>query len=372
MIYKISLLLFALLLISCGGSSNPTAESTTGRVLNIEPTDDTPNPAPPEPTDDTPSPTPPTTDSISPTTEYIHYDFIQKQSAILKSKYSEILDATTIGKSIENRNLIAFKISDNVNQDENESAIILLGTYHAREWISLNTTYLILQELVTSYNNDASTAELINNSEIWIVPLVNPDGHEYSRLTYRLWRKNRRNNGDGTYGVDLNRNHSFNWGLDNIGSSNRTVSYTYRGTTADSEPETRAVRDLVLKVRPQILISYHSYSQIIIYPWGYTDQPSPDDSSYDSLAKQISKKIKEVHNITYGTGQGSKLLYTANGDLTDWSYGELGILSFTIELRPASRTPGFLLPANQILPTFQENYNAISYIIRQAQKIFNN
>ena len=359
--YKLSLLLFFLILISCGGSSNPTAESTTGRVPNTDTTNDTPNP------------TPPTTDSISPTTEYIHYDFIQKQSAILKSKYSEILDATTIGKSVENRNLIAFKISDNVNQDENESAIILLGTYHAREWISLNTTYLILQELVTSYNNDASTAELINNSEIWIVPLVNPDGHEYSRLTYRLWRKNRRNNGDGTYGVDLNRNHSFNWGLDNTGSSNRTVSYTYRGTTADSEPETRAVRDLVLKVRPQILISYHNYSQIIIYPWGYTDQQStPDDSSYDSIAKQISKKIKEVHNITYGTGQVSKLLYTANGDLTDWSYGELGILSFTIELRPASGSPGFLLPANQILPTFQENYNAISYIIRQAQEIFNN
>lgn len=136
-----------------------------------------------------------------------------------------------------------------------------------------------------------------------------------------------------------------------------------RGTTADSEPETRAV-----KVKPQILISYHSYSQLVLYPWAYPDETSDDDTDLNTIAVQMAAKIKEINGIDY-TPQKSSELYNTNGDVTDWSYGELGIFSFTVELRPKGY-PYFELPTEEILPTFKENYNVVQYIISKAQEIF--
>ena len=189
----------------------------------------------------------------------------------------------------------------------------------------------------------------MNNTEIFVIPMANPDGHTYSITNDRLWRKNRRNNENGTFGVDLNRNHSYQWGDHiNRGSSSSPVSNIYRGPAPDSEPETRAIRDFVRKHKSEILISYHSYTQLVLYPWGYTNAPS-SNPNHILIANNIARKIKEIHNKTYRAQQGIEL-YPTNGDLTDWSYGELGILSFTIELRPSSSPPGFKLPKDQILP----------------------
>ena len=303
------------------------------------------------------------------TADFINFCFIQSKVAKLEMQYPNILDTTTIGYSIENREITAFKISDNVDQSEDEARIIFIGTYHAREWIVPNVTYLIIQELLENYEQDASTRSFINNTEIFVVPMVNPDGHIYSMIdaSKRFWRKNRRNNKDGTFGVDLNRNHSFKWGLNNTGSSPLSSSQTYRGVTADSEPETRAVRDFVRKYRPDILLSYHSYGELVLYPWGYTRETT--GSNHSRIAAKISEKIREVHGRSYTFQQGIEL-YPTNGDLTDWSYGELGILSFTIELRPRSNSlQGFVLPENEILPTFQENYNSVLYLLEEVQNI---
>ena len=141
--------------------------------------------------------------------------------------------------------------------------------------------------------------------------MVNPDGHEYSRTEDRLWRKNRRPNADGSIGVDPNRNYGYMWGTLNINTSSHVPSDpTYVGPRAFSEPETRAVRNLVARELFRGVITYHSYSQLILYPWGYTSQPIPDTSDLSTmtnLAERMQELIGEVHGKTYSPQQSSQL-----------------------------------------------------------------
>jgi murein tripeptide amidase MpaA len=254
------------------------------------------------------------------------------------------------------------KISD-AGTEENEPVIVLMGGHHAREWVSVDVPFLIAKHLLTRYNSDTLITRLVNSAEIWVVPMVNPDGHQYSVTTQRLWRKNRRNNGDGTFGVDLNRNYGYQWA--GPGSSGDTFSEIYRGPSAFSEPETQAVRDFLQAHTPKALISYHSFSQLILYPWGYTHNPAPDESLLNNLAVALADRIHTVHGQNYTPEQASDL-YLASGDTTDWLYGLFAVPAVTIELRPASSTPGFELPENQIQPTFEENLSAALHLMDWA------
>jgi carboxypeptidase T len=189
--------------------------------------------------------------------------------------------------------------------------------------------------------------------------MVNPDGHEHSRTQQRLWRKNRRRNRDGSVGVDPNRNYGYMWGTLNVPTSSHVPSdETYVGPRAFSEPETQAVRDLVACERFVGVITYHSYSQLILYPWGYTERPVPDDTDRElmiGMAEEMQGLIQGVHGVVY-TPQQSAELYPTAGDTTDWTYGIYGIPSFTIELRPRTAAEGgFILPGSQIQPTWEEN-----------------
>jgi carboxypeptidase T len=189
--------------------------------------------------------------------------------------------------------------------------------------------------------------------------MVNPDGHEHSRTAERLWRKNRRPNPDGSFGVDPNRNYGYMWGTLNVPTSSHVPSdETYVGPRAFSEPETQAVRDLIACERFAGVITYHSYSQLILYPWGYTDRPIPDPEDRElmvGLAAEMQGLIQGVHGAVYTPQQASELYPTA-GDTADWTYGIFGIPSFTIELRPRTfEEGGFILPASQIQPTWEEN-----------------
>ena len=291
---------------------------------------------------------------------YHTYAELDNELHQLAGANTQIARVTSIGKSLEGRELWAIKISDNVSQDEPESTVVFVGGHHAREWISVDVPFLLAKHLLNQYGTDTL---VVNQTEIWIVPMVNPDGHQYSVASQRLWRKNRRNNGDGTFGVDLNRNYSYQWG--GPGSSGDTFSDTYRGTGPFSEPETQAVRDFLQQHRPSSLISYHSFSQLILYPWGYTNSPAPDAPLLNNLAVAMADRIRVVHNVSY-TPQQSSDLYLASGDTTDWLYGVFGVPCFTIELRPRSAFPGFELPDSEIAPTVEENLPAALYLIDRS------
>jgi carboxypeptidase T len=276
-----------------------------------------------------------------------------------------IAELRQIGQSIEGRPIHVLRIGD---RRGGTPKILFMGCHHAREWISVEVPFLLGKELVERAD-EPEIAGWLSHGEIWVAPMVNPDGHEYCRTTERLWRKNRRHNPDGSIGVDPNRNYGYMWGVLNVPTSSHVPSdETYVGPRAFSEPETQAVRDLIACERFVGVITYHSYSQLILYPWGYTERPVPDSHDRElmvGLAGEMQALIRGVHGTVYTPEQSSDLYPTA-GDTTDWTYGTYGIPSFTIELRPRTmQQGGFILPASQIQPTWEENRPAAFRFIKQ-------
>lgn len=284
----------------------------------------------------------------------------------LSESQPEIAELREIGRSLENRPIWALRIGE---RRGSEHKLLFMGCHHAREWVSVEVPYLLAEHLVKNASQ-TPVQDWLQRGEIWVAPMVNPDGHEFSRSpATRLWRKNRRPNPDGSIGVDPNRNYGYMWGTLNISTSSHVPSDpTYVGPRAFSEPETQAVRNLVARELFRGVITYHSFSQLILYPWGYTLEPIPDSSDLSTmanLAKRMQQLIHGVHGKTYTPQQSSQLYLTA-GDTTDWTYGEYGIPSFTIELRPDSiQNGGFILPPEQIQPTFEENLPAAMEFIKR-------
>ena len=295
---------------------------------------------------------------------YHTYKELEADLLALQQKYPAIAKVFVLGESLEGRRIYALKISDNVEREEAQAQVLILGCHHAREWISVEVPFLCGKYLAENYATNPEVKRLVDRSEVWIVPLVNPDGLEYTIHAYRYWRKNRRDNGGGQFGVDLNRNYEYKWGLDAVGSSADPSSAIYRGAAPFSEPETRAVRDLFLKKDFRALVSYHSFSQVILYPWSYTDLPSDRDAELRDIAVEMSDRIKAVNGRLYKPGQSGKDLYLSNGDTTDWTFGLSGIPSYTIELPPIDELlGGFFNREEDIAPIFQENLPALIYLL---------
>jgi carboxypeptidase T len=284
----------------------------------------------------------------------------------LAEEHPEIAELQQIGRSVEGRPLWALRIGE---RRGSARKVAFFGCHHAREWISVEVPYRLAEHLLDESSSDPVQGWL-QQGEVWVAPMVNPDGHEHTRTTNRLWRKNRRRNPGGSIGVDPNRNYGYMWGTLDISTSSRVPSdETYIGPRAFSEPEVRAVRDLVGRELFRGVLSYHSYSQLILFPWGYTFEPVEDEadrSEMSGLAEDMERLIREVHGETY-TAQQSSQLYLTAGDTTDWTYGVYDVPSFTIELRPTSALEGgFILPASQIEPTWQENRPAALEFIRHV------
>lgn len=295
---------------------------------------------------------------------YHTYTELEQELKNIENLYPSIVSVRDIGDSLESRNIYAVKISDNVAEDENEAEVLFIGCHHAREWISVEVPFFFIKYLAEKYGSSDEIKNLVDNSEIWVIPLLNPDGLEYSVYVYRYWRKNMRDNGDGSFGVDLNRNYDYMWGYDNTGSSPSSTSAVYRGASPFSEPETRAVRDLMEDKHFSSLLSFHNYSQLILYPWGYTSSPSVDEPLFHQMARKMSELIYAVNGRSYRCGQAGEDLYLTNGDTTDWCYGIYGIPSFTIELPPVDILHGgFFNSEEDIQNIFNENLPAMIYLV---------
>ncbi|MEK6702628.1 MAG: M14 family metallopeptidase [Planctomycetota bacterium] len=270
-----------------------------------------------------------------------------------------VASVSTIGNSLEGRAIRMIRISgpdQPGNPRSSRPQVMFNGCQHAREWVSPMTVMYIAEQLVSQYSSDAQVHALLDSAEILIVPVVNPDGYEFTWTNgNRFWRKNRRNNGDGTFGIDLNRNFSVGWG-GNDGSSPSTGSETYRGPSAFSEPETRVVRDMMLaEARVRGSIDFHSYSQLILSPYGYTTQLPPDAADFDRLNLIVQNAVQGVHGFPYAAGPTATTIYIASGTASDYSYGQFGAYGYGVELRDQGQF-GFALPADQIIPTAQENW----------------
>ncbi len=298
---------------------------------------------------------------------YYTYSEIETELDSMRMMYpSLITEKVSIGKSVLNNDLWMVKISDNPDTDEDEPEALYTALHHSREPQSMMTLMYFMYHILENYGSDPEITWLINNRELYFIPVVNPDGYVYNEQANPEgggnWRKNRRDNGDGTYGVDLNRNYGYEWGYDNEGSSPYTVSDTYRGPYAFSEPETQAVRDFCNKRKFALTFNYHSYSNLLICPWGYeSDFKTPDSLDYDRYGADITR----YNNYEYGTGDQT-VGYLVNGDSDDWMYGEQNskekILAFTPEV--GTDSDGFWPAQERIVPLAQENMYPNLYLAR--------
>jgi murein tripeptide amidase MpaA len=273
----------------------------------------------------------------------------------LMATYPDLITRELAGSSVEGRPIWAYVIT--APTDNLKAGICINGMQHAREWISPMTCCWLMTELLENYDSNAEVANLLDDLEWHMIPVLNPDGYEHSWDDYRLWRKNRFDNGDGTFGVDLNRNWDANWGGD--GASGNTNSDVYYGTAPFSEPETRAIRDWI-NDHPNISahVDVHSYSQLMLYSYGYVDgiPEGADGTCLESLAVDMVDAIYTSEQKSY-TPQPAHDLYIASGTAQDWTYDGANCLSYTIELRDTGEY-GFILPADQIRPTGIENFLA--------------
>src|SRR6266481_2073913 len=196
----------------------------------------------------------------------------------LHNTYPGKTSIITIGTSYGGNPIKALKISSNPGvNDPTKGDVVYVALHHAREWISVEVALYLADELLARYSTDATLHADMDRLQIWIIPVVNPDGYAYTTTdgscsvptSPRMWRKNRRDNGDGTYGVDLNRNWGYQWGLLS-GSSDITSTDTYHGTSAFSEKETQVLRDFVNGLTNlKTLVSYHSFTELYLRPWAY-------------------------------------------------------------------------------------------------------
>ncbi|GMV35706.1 MAG: hypothetical protein AMXMBFR61_02140 [Fimbriimonadales bacterium] len=292
--------------------------------------------------------------------DYLTLDQINDQLLAWEQQYPALAKRIQVGTSVQNRPIYVLRLSTGVNQTDaygsKKLGVLYHGAEHAREWISPPVVLYIANYLLTNYGVDKRATDILNHMDVYCMPVMNPDGYRYTWTNNRMWRKNRRNNGDGTYGVDLNRNWGYMWGGD--GSSGNTSSETYRGPSPFSEPETRAVRDFLL-ANPRVKghLDYHSYSQLILFPWGYTSAQCPDYAAFLSATGRMATLINQVHGMVYDYGSVGGSLYLASGCSLDWSYAVAGTRAITIELRDTGEY-GFVLPKEQIIPTCEENLPA--------------
>lgn len=241
----------------------------------------------------------------------------------------------SIGESWEGRPLYMVRISDQPNVDQDKPEVLYDALHHAREPASLSQLIFYMWYLLENYGTNDEVTYLVDSTEMYFVPCVNPDGYEHNWLNDPagggMWRKNRRVNGDGTFGVDLNRNYGHQWGFNNTGSSPDPSSDVYRGPEPFSEPETQAMRDLCEVREFRIALNYHTFGDLLVYPWGFLPSHyTPDSAVFASYGRLLTRD----NHYVYGTADQT-VNYTTNGSSDDWMYGEQGtkpkILSMTPE-----------------------------------------
>ena len=241
----------------------------------------------------------------------------------------------TIGTTRQGQPILAVKVSKNARSvnDGKRPAVLYLGAQHAREWITPEMVRRLMHHVMDCYGDDPAITRLLRTTELWFVPVANPDGYDYTFSTERFWRKNLRdNNGDGQItvgdGVDPNRNYPTKWGWDDEGSSPDPANETYPGPSPASEPETRAITRLLNRVRFEYLINYHSAAELLLYGVGWqVSTPSPDDLIYEAMAGDDDNPAVPGYDPDI-----SAELYTVNGETDMHAAVRNGTLGFTPEM----------------------------------------
>ena len=276
----------------------------------------------------------------------------------MRQKYPNLISSkVSIGNTVENRPTYMVKISDNPDIDEDEPEVLYTALIHAREPQSMMQMIYFMYYLLENYNTDPSVQYLVDNREMFFIPVLNPDGYEYNRSTNPsgggMWRKNRKNNG-GSYGIDLNRNFGpyAYWNAPNGGSSTVPSSDTYRGTAPFSEPETANLRDFLATRYFKNALNYHTYSNLLIYPYGALEMETPDSATFREFARDMTA----YNGYEYGTDQQT-VGYSTRGNSDDYFYDGDTVLNHgkIFAMTPEVGSTGFWPSQSEIFPLAIEN-----------------
>jgi len=278
---------------------------------------------------------------------------IRDQMYELARENPQLTKLVKIGTTLKGREILALKVTQGARgqKDGSRPAVLFSATQHAREWIATEIDRRLMHHYVDLGRNDKATKELLKTTELWFVPVMNPDGYQYTFTNERLWRKNLRDNdGDGqttnSDGVDPNRNYPEHFKYDEEGSSKILSSQTYRGPGPASERETQAIMGLSEKVGFQFNVNYHSNGRWLLYPEGWqTSSPTADDPIYYALSGNLDEPAIEG----FHPGLSSDVLYVTNGEANDYLHKQGGALAWTPELSPGCPSCGFVFPDDPAL-----------------------
>jgi carboxypeptidase T len=293
-----------------------------------------------------------------PSADSRYHNYAEMTAAIDQrvAAYPNLVTKRVIGRSHQGREIVALKISDNVAADENEPEVLFTAHQHAREHLTVEMALYLLRELTEDYGTDSRVTNAVNGREIWLIPDVNPDGGEYDIATgtYRSWRKNRQPNAGSTaVGTDLNRNWNYRWGCCG-GSSGSFSSDTYRGRAAESAPEVKVVADFVRsrvvggKQQIRTGIDFHTYSELVLWPYGYTYADTAPGMTADDRNAFAAVGRKMAASNGYTPQQASDL-YVTDGSIDDWLWGNQKIFGYTFELFPKTAGAGGFYPPDEVI-----------------------
>jgi len=304
---------------------------------------------------------------------YNTYDNTRKWMNDLSNQHSWI-SKELVGETYEKRTVEALKLSKNSN---NKKAIIFNTGIHAREWIGPAHMLYIVKMIIDDVENDREIVNFLNDMDIYIIPNSNADGYEFSWTDDRMWRKTRSNNGyDPCFkqgheiGVDPNRNFPVHWS-DPVGGSDNPCTDTFRGPKPASEICVQNIISYVSKTAEKYenvaFLDVHSYSQLFMYPYGYSVKDAVNSAELDLIAKNVVAAVENTFGMKYEYGSISTTIYEAAGGSVDTIMDDLGIsCNFAPELRDKGRY-GFLLPDDQIPDVALEMYNGYKVLMAFMQ-----
>uniref|UniRef100_A0A914UYZ3 Peptidase M14 carboxypeptidase A domain-containing protein n=1 Tax=Plectus sambesii TaxID=2011161 RepID=A0A914UYZ3_9BILA len=324
--------------------------------------------------------------------DYGSYSDMVNWMTKIQEYYPSFTKVIQIGTTHEGRSIVGIKIGNHIS-NQNKRVVWIDGGIHAREWASIHTALYFINELVGKYGSDPDITHYVNSLNFYIIPCVNPDGYVYAFAAkdnprQRLWRKNRskpvcpsglsagQNPAEKCcQGVDLNRNFGFHWA--EPGSNSNPCSLIYQGHSAFSEPETRAVRDMLLSPelygKVDAFITMHTYSQLWIYPWGHHENSYPADIvDLKTVAENAVRALESTYGTKYKSGTGADILYAVTGASSDWAKQEAKVkYAYVLELRPAAALNGFVLNTRELVPTAKETWAGIRVVIDAVLKLNN-
>jgi carboxypeptidase T len=305
--------------------------------------------------------TPKSTDEFPPGDEGYHtYAEMVTDLQQLAAAHPSTVHPISLGQSYEGRDLIGVRIADDATDNLSEPGVLFVGQHHAREHLTPEVVLSLAHQFAES--SKVTIGNLVHTRQIYIFPSLNPDGAEYDIAggSYHFWRKNRQPY-QGIYGTDNNRNYSYNWGCCG-GSSGDPNSEVFRGPSAFSTPEDQHLRDFVI-AHPNVMtaISYHTYSALVLYPYGYTYEDEPPDMTHTDHLTFMAMGAEMSRTTGYPAVQSSDL-YITDGDFDDWMYGEMHRYPVTIEMSGGTFYP----PDEFIAGEARRNWDAAFYAARIA------